>query len=102
MLILYYRPSCPFCQNVLGEAETLGVQFRLKNISADVHLVEELIEKGGKKQVPFLVDTEREVSLYESVDIMAYLDEHYGSTLNAKTFGGLKVHKSDGVCDTCQ
>jgi glutathione S-transferase len=50
----------------------------LKDISADDAVLDELIEKGGKKMVPFLEDTDRGVSMYESGDIIAYLTEHYG------------------------
>ena len=26
MLTLYYRPTCPYCQSVLGEAEVVGLE----------------------------------------------------------------------------
>lgn len=102
MLTLYYKPTCPFCQRVLGEAEALGVQFNLKDISADEHVAAELIEKGGQRQVPYLVDHERGVAMYESADITAYLNEHYPNGTSASSFNGLKIHKSDEACDTCQ
>ena len=92
MLILYYKPTCPFCQKVLGEAEEMGVSFDLRDISSDETNAEALIEAGGKRQVPFLVDTDRDVSLYESDDIIAYLREQYSKA-------------GDGapqVCDSCQ
>lgn len=38
---------------------------------------DELVEMGGLDQVPYLVDTDRETSLYESDGIVEYLDEHY-------------------------
>jgi glutathione S-transferase len=38
----------------------------------------ELMDKGGKLQVPFLVDEERGVSMYESDDIIEYLFEYHG------------------------
>jgi len=102
MLTLYYKPSCPYCQRVLGEAENMGVQFNLKDISADQTLAEELIEKGGKRQVPYLVDEERSVSMYESGDIVKYLEEHYSGSKEGKTFKGLHVHQSDETCESCQ
>ena len=37
--------------------------------------LDELMEKGGKRQVPFLVDEENGVSMYESDDICRYLEE---------------------------
>lgn len=91
MLTLYYKPTCPFCQRVLGEAEALGVKFNLKDISADETLAEELIARGGKRMVPYLVDEEKSVEMYESGDIVAYLQEHHnhGTT-------------NDQVCESCQ
>jgi glutathione S-transferase len=38
---------------------------------------EELKKLGGKTQVPYLVDPERNVKMYESDDIIAYVEEHY-------------------------
>lgn len=93
MLTLYYKPTCPYCQRVLGEAESLGVKMDLKDVSADETIKDELIEKGGKRQVPFLVDTDRDVSMYESGDIVAYLEEHYQTAEAA--------HTGD-VCESCQ
>jgi glutathione S-transferase len=31
----------------------------------------------GEDQIPYLVDTDRGVTLYESDDIVEYLEEHY-------------------------
>ena len=102
MLTLYFKPTCPYCQKVLGVAEELGVQFNLKDIVSDEVIADELIEKGGKRQVPYLVDAERDVAMYESDDIVAYLQEHYAEA-KKESFNGLKIHKNDGdVCDTCQ
>ena len=80
MLTLYYKPACPFCQRVLGEAEGLDSVLNLKDISTDTTVMDELIEKGGKKMVPYLEDTERGVSMYESGDIIAYLAEYYSQS----------------------
>lgn len=79
MLILYYRPTCPYCQKVLREAQRLGtVTFELRDIAQSGHAAA-LRERGGKQQVPYLVDEERCVEMYESDDIVEYLREHYES-----------------------
>lgn len=101
MLTLYYKPSCPYCDNVFGEAEALGVQFNLKNILSDESIAKELIELGGKRQVPFLVDAENNIAMYESNDIIAYIQKRSADT-PPKSFGGLKIHTSPEICDTCQ
>ena len=83
MLTLYFKPTCPFCQRVLNEAKEMGVEFNLKDISSDEAIANELIEKGGKRQVPYLVDEERGEAMYESADIIEYLKDNYvkeGST----------------------
>jgi len=77
MLTLFYKPSCPFCQRVLAEAEDMRIKLNLKDTGTDSVALGELLEKGGKKMVPYLVDDERGVSMYESGDIIAYLQEHY-------------------------
>ncbi|MHB1769740.1 MAG: glutaredoxin domain-containing protein [Minisyncoccota bacterium] len=76
MLILYWRPTCPFCHKVLDTAERLGLSLEKRDI-ADPKIAAELVRKGGKQQVPYLIDTARNVEMYESMDIDAYLREHY-------------------------
>ena len=72
---LYFRPGCPFCAKVLEVSEELGVEFVMKNIY-DEGISEELVARGGKAQVPYFVDEEKNVEMYESDDIIAYLREH--------------------------
>lgn len=38
---------------------------------------DELLAKGGKLQVPFLVDEAHGVAMYESLDIIGYLQKTY-------------------------
>ena len=75
MLILYVKTFCPYCEKVLVRAKELGIEIEEQNISQAQYL-DELIEKGGKIQVPFLVDKEKDVSMYESYDIISYLEEN--------------------------
>ncbi len=97
MLILYYRPTCQFCQKVLAAGTALGVSFELKDISDEQNL-HELIEKGGKRQVPFLIDTETTTELYESEAIIAYLEEKNG-TVSTPHSSNVQLHRSIHVCD---
>ncbi len=89
MFTLYYKPSCPFCQRVLQMAENLHVTFDLKDISEDEAARLELIEKGGKQQVPFLVDTDKGVSMYESSDIIDYIRENKPAATGSPAAAGL-------------
>lgn len=76
MLTLYVKTGCPFCHKVLDAGTELGVLFEEKNIADDA-VATELVARGGKRQVPYLVDSERGVEMYESDDIVVYLREHY-------------------------
>ena len=76
MLTLYVKTGCPFCHKVLDAADALGVTFDEKNIADDA-IAAELIARGGKRQVPYLVDDDRTIEMYESDDIVAYLRGYY-------------------------
>jgi glutathione S-transferase len=76
-LILYTRPGCPFSAKVLLEAAVLGVDLKERSTKDPVYKAE-LMETGGKDQTPFLVDTENNVTMYESDAIMDYLHERFG------------------------
>ena len=73
MYTLFYRPTCPYCHKVLNAGESLGVEFDLRNIAEEDHRAE-LVARGGKQQVPFLVDEQKGVEMYESDDIVEYLE----------------------------
>ena len=72
MLILYVRTGCPFCGRVLKAGDALGITFEKRNIE-DPAIVEELVNRGGKCRVPYLVDLEKGVEMYESEAIIEYL-----------------------------
>jgi len=76
MLTLYVKTGCPFCAMVLRALDELELDYKEKNI-ADQEVAEELIERGGKRQVPYLIDTDAEVEMYESADIVAHLNQRY-------------------------
>jgi glutaredoxin 3 len=80
MLTLYVKTGCPFCAKVLMVGEELSLSFDEKNI-ADPAVAEELIAKGGKRQVPYLIDSEANVEMYESDAIVDYLHENFGKTV---------------------
>ncbi len=74
MLTLYVKTGCPFCAKVLAAAETLNLELNLKNV-ADEAIATELITRGGKLQMPYLVDGETGTEMYESDDIIEYLQK---------------------------
>ncbi|MCB1082565.1 MAG: glutaredoxin [Chlamydiia bacterium] len=72
-LILYYKPTCPFCQKVLDYLESIEEEIPLKNIDEDPKAREELLHLGGKTQVPCLFIDDK--PLYESDDIIDWIKE---------------------------
>ena len=79
MIELYHAENCPYCVKVRVFLENEGVPYVSKAIplGRNSTLRDELRSIGGKTQVPFLVDPERGVKMYESDDIIAYVREHY-------------------------
>lgn len=73
ILVLYYKPSCPYCQKVLDYLADIGKEVPLKNIDNDPKAREELHHLGGKTQVPCLFIDGK--PLYESSDIIDWLKE---------------------------
>ena len=56
-------------------ADALGIEFVLHDIG-DPENAEALIARGGKQQVPYLIDPETGTEMYESDDIVEYLKAH--------------------------
>lgn len=77
MITLYALPTCPFCAKVRNKLEELGLEFNELNIEEEKHR-DDLIERGGKKTVPYLIDDSTNTEMYESGDIVNYLEENYG------------------------
>lgn len=72
MLKLYTYATCPYCAKVRSAFETMKVEFEEIDAERGTPGSEELVKLGGKQQVPFLVDEEAGVSMYESNDIIDY------------------------------
>lgn len=83
-------------------ADNLKVKFELRDISEDESALAELMEKGGQKQVPFLVDTDKDVSMYESSDIIDYIRENYANSEAGAEKKKPRVHISNSVCESCE
>ena len=72
MLDLFILESCPYCQKVIKFLDSNNMKYNAINI-ANKESENSLIQIGGKRQVPFLVDTDRNIQMYESDDIIEYL-----------------------------
>ena len=75
MLELYVLETCPYCKKVTDFLEKEHMKYTRFDI-CDEETKQALIKIGGKRQVPFLVDTERNIQMYESDDIIEYEDEY--------------------------
>jgi len=77
MLILYTKIGCPFCYKVLDFVEEKGIEVDEREVYFSEEYMAELMEKGGKRQIPYLHDTDKNIQMYESDDIIEYLQENY-------------------------
>lgn len=79
MLELYHAEGCPYCVKVRVFLEENSVAYVSKPVSLRkvTPLKQELIQLGGKGQVPFLVDKSTDTKMYESDDIIAYVKKNY-------------------------
>ena len=78
-LALYHFSTCPFCLRVRAAMKMMGVHVPLKDARGDDEARRELLEGGGRTQVPCLriEDPEGHVDwLYESADIIHWLKEN--------------------------
>ena len=72
MLELFILENCPYCKKVMSYLDENKMEYRKIDITNE-ESKNSLIQIGGKRQVPFLIDTERNVQMYESADIIEYL-----------------------------
>jgi len=77
---LYQFRACPFCVKVRRTMVRLNLNIDLKDAANDELHRQELLEQGGKVKVPCLRTHEDGVEkwLYESSDIIAYLERRFG------------------------
>ncbi|MEM7180282.1 MAG: glutathione S-transferase N-terminal domain-containing protein [Spirochaetota bacterium] len=79
MVKIYQFDSCPFCRKVREAAKGMGLllgkDYELVEASRGTPGRDEVLQIGGKGQVPFLVDGE--VNMYESDDIIRYLQAKF-------------------------
>ncbi|WP_254544311.1 glutathione S-transferase N-terminal domain-containing protein [Halomarina pelagica] len=83
MLELYQAEACGYSQKVRETLTDLGVSYVVHNPRSaageprNEQTHDELRTLGGRDQIPFPVDHQRGVTMYESDDIVDYLRTHY-------------------------
>ncbi len=77
---LYQLYACPFCIKVRRAMHCLNVDVELRDIGKHANYRQELEEQGGRVKVPCLrIDNGDSTEwLYESSDIIAYLQQKVG------------------------
>jgi glutaredoxin len=82
-LALYQFPACPFCIKARRTIQRLGLNIELRNAQPTGDHRKALQEEGGKLQVPCLRIEHpdgRVEWMYESADIVRYLEDRFGET----------------------
>jgi glutathione S-transferase len=77
LLELWSFEASPYCRKVREELSRLGLDYMVHNVGKRGRRRPELVALGGKMQVPYLVDPNHGVAMYESDDIIAYLRQTY-------------------------
>ncbi|MFS0826216.1 glutaredoxin family protein [Pseudomonas phoenicis] len=80
-LALYQFHACPFCVKTRRALHRLNVPVSLRDAKHDPQHREALLEGGGRVKVPCLrIEEGNEVRwMYESNDIIAYLERRFGT-----------------------
>ncbi len=79
MLELYANPDCPYCLKVMKKMTELGLDYIFRSHKFDKGESSWGFKIGGKTQVPLLVDQSNNVIMYESADIIEYLESNFGN-----------------------
>lgn len=79
-ITLYELPGCPYCAKVTDKLNELGLEYDSVEVPRSHSDRTEVKEVSGQTGVPVIVDEEHGVdAMAESDDIVAHLEETYGS-----------------------
>ena len=76
-LELWSFEASPFCRLVREQLCILEIPYLLHNVAKDSPSREAFVRRSGKMQVPYLVDPNTDTALFESADIVRYLEDTY-------------------------
>lgn len=82
-LELYSFEASPYCRIVREQLCALEIPYVLHNVAKNSPNRAEFVARSGKMQVPYLVDPNTGEEMFESADIVRYLDRNYGSGARA-------------------
>lgn len=72
MIRLFMLNTCGYCKKVIEYLDENNIPYEKIDISEKEN-EEALVRIGGKRQVPFIIDTDKNIEMYESNDILEYL-----------------------------
>ncbi len=76
-LELYSFEASPFCRIVREKLCELELPYLLHNVARGSEKRAAFIERSGKMMVPYLIDPNTSTEMFESADIVRYLEETY-------------------------
>lgn len=78
-LELWSFEASPFCRIVREALCTLELPYVLHNVAKGSPKRDAFVARSGRMMVPWLVDPNTQVEMFESADIVAYLERTYGT-----------------------
>ena len=79
LLELWSFEASPFCRIARETLSSLELAYRLHNVARGSAQREAFVARSGRMMVPWLVDPNTGVELFESAEIVAYLEKTYAS-----------------------
>jgi glutathione S-transferase len=76
-LELYNFEASPYCRKVRETLHELDLDALVLNVGKKSKRRPDLVQRGGKMQVPYLIDPNTGREMYESDEIVAYLKQTY-------------------------
>lgn len=83
LLELFDFEACPYCRRVREVLCELDLDYLERPVAKGSPRRQQLQDLGGKVQAPFLLDPNTGAQLYESSEIIAYLNDTYGGDQRA-------------------
>lgn len=74
MIELFSMDSCPYCRKVKDYFKAHNIEFIERDVN-NPEFARELMTLGGKPQVPFLAIRDKNIYLYDSDQIIKYVQE---------------------------
>jgi len=76
MLELFVLETCPYCKKVMEYMNANSIKYEVRDVTNHKNF-ETLMTKGGHDQVPFLLDEEKNLVLYDSDAIITFLKDAF-------------------------